>query len=185
MVSNQGIGMIVRLSLLTMTNPNQIHELLLFVCSKRRPMLALNCLLQIEQERSEEKSPVGDVFALAFRWAHFCSASLILSASYSPAPLFVRPRNFARSCAICYHHSFCMLKSSTEALRVSLYRFWPPRELFPTFSSPQRIFFAKCSSGIMVTWPVHFKCADFRRVCTICTPARFRTSCLEFCLATL
>ena len=40
--------------------------------------LALNCLLQIEQERSEEESSVGDVLALFFRCARFCSASLIL-----------------------------------------------------------------------------------------------------------
>ena len=32
-----------------------------------RPVLALNCLLQIEQERSEEEISVGDALALAFR----------------------------------------------------------------------------------------------------------------------
>ena len=42
-----------------------------------RPILALNCLLQMEQERSKEESPVGDALALAFRCARFCSASLI------------------------------------------------------------------------------------------------------------
>ena len=47
-----------------------------------RPILALNCLLQIEQERSEEESSVGDALALASRCARFCSASLILFASY-------------------------------------------------------------------------------------------------------
>ena len=47
-----------------------------------RPILALNCLLQIEQERSEDESSVGDALALAFRFARFCSASLILFASY-------------------------------------------------------------------------------------------------------
>ena len=52
-----------------------------------RPILALNCLLQIEQERSEEESSVGEALALAFRCARFCSALLILFASYSPAPL--------------------------------------------------------------------------------------------------
>ena len=31
-----------------------------------RPILALNCLLQIEQERSEEESSVSDALALAF-----------------------------------------------------------------------------------------------------------------------
>ena len=56
-----------------------------------RPILALNCLLQIEQERSEEESSVGDALALAFRFARFSSASLILFASYSSAPLFMRP----------------------------------------------------------------------------------------------
>ena len=53
------------------------------------PILALNCLLQIEQERSEEESSVGDALAMAFRCARFCSASLILFASYSPAPFFL------------------------------------------------------------------------------------------------
>ena len=85
-----------------------------------RPILALNCLLQIEQERSEEESFVGDALALAFRCARFCSASLILFASCSPAPLFMRHHHFVRSCAICSNDSVGMLK----ALRVSLYRFF-------------------------------------------------------------
>ena len=82
-----------------------------------RPILALNCLLQREQERSEEESSVGDALALAFRCAGFCSASLILFASYSPAPLFMRPCHFVRSCAIC-PMTLLVLR---EALRVSLY----------------------------------------------------------------
>ena len=102
-----------------------------------RPILALNCLLQIEQERSEEESSVGDVLALAFRCARFCSASLILFASYSPAPLLMRHGYFVRSCAICSHDSVGMLKSLREAFRVSLNRFfWPPRERFPNCSFP-------------------------------------------------
>ena len=59
-----------------------------------RPILALNFLLQIEQERSEEEISVGDALALAFRFALFCLASLILFASYSSAPLLMRPRHF-------------------------------------------------------------------------------------------
>ena len=98
-----------------------------------RPILALNCLLQIEQDRSEEESSVGDALALAFRCARSCSASLILFPSYSPAPLFMRPRQFVRSCAICSHDSVGMLKPLREALRVYLYRFFrPPWERFPT-----------------------------------------------------
>ena len=142
-----------------------------------RSILALNCLLQIEQERSEGESSVRDALALAFRCARFCSASLILFASCSPGPLLMRPRHFVRSCAICSHGSVGMLKSLREALRVSLYRFfWPPWERFPICSSPQRTFFGKRSSGILVTWPVHLNCASFRTVCTLCIPALFRTS---------
>ena len=89
-----------------------------------RPISALNCLLQIEQERSEEESSVGDALALAFRCARFSSASLIPFALYSPAPLLMRPRYFVRSCAIYSHDSVGMLKSLREALMVSLYRFF-------------------------------------------------------------
>ena len=53
------------------------------------PILALNCLLQIEQQRSEEESSVGDALAMAFRCARFCSASLILFAIYSQLPFLL------------------------------------------------------------------------------------------------
>ena len=89
-----------------------------------RPILALNCQLQIEQERSEEESSVGDALALAFCCARFCSASQILFAPYSPGPLLMRPRHFVLSCAICSYDSVGMLKSLKEALMVSLYRFF-------------------------------------------------------------
>ena len=68
-----------------------------------RPILALNCLLQIEQERSEEvkvqkdclwkqnhtklESSVG--YALALHG--FCSAFLVHFASYSRAPVHSDP----------------------------------------------------------------------------------------------
>ena len=89
-----------------------------------RPILALNCLLQIEQERSEEESSVGDALALAFCCARFCSASLILFCFVFTSSLFMRPRHFVRSCAICSYDSVGRLKSLREALRVSLYRFF-------------------------------------------------------------
>ena len=59
-----------------------------------RPILALNCLLQTKQERSEEEISVDDALALSFRCARFCSALLILLASYSPALRLMRPRHF-------------------------------------------------------------------------------------------
>ena len=118
--------LIVRLSLLTMTNLNRMREMYC-LCVLRwliRPSLALNCLLQMEHQRSEQDSSVGEAFALALRCARFCSASLILFASDSLAPLLMKPRDIARSCAICSHDSAGMLKSLREALRVSLYRFF-------------------------------------------------------------
>ena len=126
---------------------------------------------------STRESSVGDALTLAFCCARFCSASLILFASYSSAPFLMRPRHFVRSCAICSYDSVVMLKSSKEALRMSLYRFfWLTWERFPICSSPKRIFFGKRSSGILVAWPVHRNCANFRRVCTFCNPVLFRTS---------
>ena len=105
-----------------MTNLNDMQEICLCVLRwLMRPILALNCLLQMEQQRSEQDSSVGDALALALRCARFCSASLILFASYSLAPLLMRPRHFTRSCAICSHDPVGMLKSLREALRVSLY----------------------------------------------------------------
>ena len=68
---------LVRLSLLVMTNPNQLCDVLLFVCSKMADETSLSSgfpLLQIEQERSEEESSVDDALALAFSCARFCSA---------------------------------------------------------------------------------------------------------------
>ena len=72
-----------------MTNPIQLCDVLLFVCSKTADETNLSSKLpaEIEQERSEEESSVGDAVALAVRCARFCLASLILFASYSPAPL--------------------------------------------------------------------------------------------------
>ena len=78
--------------------------------------------MQIEQERSEEESSVGDALALAFCCGRFCSASWILFAPYSPAPLLMRPRHFVRSCAIC--SQFCwyvdVFKGGFEGIFVSL-----------------------------------------------------------------
>ena len=87
-----------------------------------RPILALNCLLQIEQDSSEEEGSVGDALALAFRCARFCSASLILFVSYSPAPLLMRPRHFSILCNL--FPRFCwyveIFKGGFEGVLVSL-----------------------------------------------------------------
>ena len=102
-----------------------------------RPISALNCLLQIEHERSVEESFIDNALAQAVRWVCFCSASLIRFASYSPAPLHMGPCHFARSCAICSHDTVAMLKSLKEHLRVYFYPFfWLPWEdfLWQTFS---------------------------------------------------
>ena len=42
--------------------------------------------------------------------------------------------------------------------------------------SLERIFFGKRSSGILVTWPVHLNCANFRRVCM--HPCPFQDFCV-------
>ena len=67
-----------------MTNPNQVCDMLLFVCSKMADESNLSSKLPVTY-RSREVW-VGDALALAFRYTCFCSVSLILLASYSPAP---------------------------------------------------------------------------------------------------
>ena len=166
---------IVRLSLLTMTNLNYMREMLLFLCSKMADETNSSSKLSVADRTTEVRARQS----LTLRCARFCSASLILFASYSLAPLLMRPRHFARSCAICSHDSVGMLKSLREAFRVSFHRFfWPPWERLPNSSSPWRIFFGKRSSGILVTWPVHINCASFRIVCTFCIPWPFQDFCV-------
>ena len=71
-----------------MTNPNQMHKVLLFVCSKMADVTNLSSKLPVvdRTREAEEESSVGDALALAVCWAPFFSASLILFASYSSAP---------------------------------------------------------------------------------------------------
>ena len=79
----------VRLSLLTTTSLNCVKCFCLCVLRwLMRPILALNCLLQIEQERSEEESSVGDALALAFRWTFADSVCFVFTStpSYEASP---------------------------------------------------------------------------------------------------
>ena len=105
-----------------------------------RPILAINCLLQIEQEKCEEGSSVGDTLALAFRWEHvqarlrcfffffffffFCFV-FTSTPSYEASPLCSILCNlFPR---LCWY-----VESIKDALMVSLQCFfWPPWERFP------------------------------------------------------
>ena len=129
---------IVRLSLLTMTNPNQLCDVLLFVWSK-----------MADETNPSSKLPVADrtreVWGRKLCWWYHSFGFLLCTfllgfadsfASYSAAPLLMRPRHFVRSCAICSHDPVGTLKSLIEALRVSFHRFFWPRERFPICSSP-------------------------------------------------
>ena len=58
--------------------------------------------------------------ALAFLSLRFLSASHILFSSNWEAPLLMRQRHFVRSSAACSQDSIGILKSLSEALRVSL-----------------------------------------------------------------
>ena len=87
-----------------------------------RPFLALNCLLQIEQERSEEDCSVGD--ALALTLLH----TFLLSFAGSFCFIFSSTPSYEASTLLDPVPSVPMivgmLKSLREALRVSLYRFF-------------------------------------------------------------
>ena len=109
----------------TMTNPNQMCEVLLFVCSKMADETNLNSKLPIaDRKRGLRKKALLVMPSLAFHCTRFCSDLLILFVSYSPAPLLMRPHHFARSSAIWSYDSVDMLKYLRESLRVSLHRFF-------------------------------------------------------------
>ena len=150
-----------------------------------RPIVTLNCLLQMEQQRSEQDSSVGDALALALRCALFCSALLILFASYSLASLLMRPRHCARSCAICSQDSVGMLTSLREALRVSLYRFFDHHgSVCPFLVLHRGCFFGKRSSGILVTWLVILTVPVSEEYVHSASLLFSGLLCLESCLAT-
>ena len=89
-----GILQFVHLSLLTLINPNQLCEVLVFVCSKMADQTNLSSKLPVADRTREvwERKLCGEALALAFCCTRFYWASLILFASYSPAPLLMRPR---------------------------------------------------------------------------------------------
>ena len=83
-----------------------------------RPILALNCLLQIEQDRSEEESSVGDALALAFPVHDSAWLCGFFFASYSPAPLLMRPRHLQSVPRLCWYVE--VSKGGFEGILVSL-----------------------------------------------------------------
>ena len=130
----------------------------------------------MEQKRSEQGSSVGDALALTLRCARFCSASLILFASYSLAPLLIRPCHFARSYAlfpmtllVCYNpwgRLWKCLRIASSDHHGSVYLFLVLRRGFSLANVPQ----ASWYHGLpILTVPVQKKC-------TLCIPALFRTS---------
>ena len=167
---------IIHLSLLTKTSPNQLHEVLWLLCSEMADETNLSSRLPAADRAREVWG--GKLYwwclCSGFPLSTFligvaCSFCFVLTStpSYEASPLCLI------LCNLFPNDPVGMLKS----LRVSLYRFFrPPWPRFPTCSSPWRIFFGKCSSGILVTLLVCLFCANFRTVCTLCNPEFFRTS---------
>ena len=62
-----------------------------------KPILALNCRLQIEHLNSDCAETDDGSLALAFLSLRFLSASQILFSSNKEAPLLMRQRHFVRS----------------------------------------------------------------------------------------
>ena len=79
------------------------------------PILALNCLLQEEQVNDSD----GYLLVLALHSLCFLSTSQTLFAPYSVDPFQISRRHFIRSFAVCSQDSVGMLKSFSEALRMS------------------------------------------------------------------
>ena len=131
-------NLFVCLSLLTMTNPNQMCEVLLFVCSKMADKTNLSSKLPVADSTRE-------VWGRKLCWwclsSGFSLCTFLLGFADSFCFVFTSTPSYEAlalwSSAICSHNSVGMLKSLREALRVSLYHFfWPPWECFLTCSSP-------------------------------------------------
>ena len=88
------------------------------------PILDLNCRLQFwlqkEHVNSDSAGSDGGSLALPFSSLRFYSASQTLFDSNCAASLLVSQHHFVRSCAACSQDSAGILKSLSEALRVSL-----------------------------------------------------------------
>ena len=130
----------VRLSLLTMTIPNQLCDVLLFVCSKMADEPNLSSKLPVADRTREVWGRklcwwcLSSGFPLCtFLFGFADSFRFVFTSSpfYEASPLCTI------LCNLLWVYLFGMLKSLREALRVSLYCFfWPPWERFPTWSSP-------------------------------------------------
>ena len=152
--------LIVCLSLLTITNLIQIHEVLLLVFSKMADETNLSSKLPVADRTREEESSAGDALSLPFHFLlefadSFCFIFTSIP-SYEALPLSSILYNlFPR-----LYWYVEVFKGGFEGVLVSLLT---TMGAFSHFS-PQKIFFGKCSSGTLVTWPGHLNCANFRRV---------------------
>ena len=96
---------------------------------------------------------VGDLEVLLFLSCLHCSAAAILLASWDFAPLWTAAHHFGLSIAACSHELWLMLKAFSDTLRLSLKSiFWPPKDHWPWWSSPNRSFSGSRWSGIWTTW---------------------------------
>ena len=156
----------VRLPLLTITNPNQMREVLLFV---RFNMANLSAKLSVADNTRE----IGERKLCWWCLSHgFPLSTFLLGFAVYFCFIFTSTP---------YYDSVCMLKSLREDLSVSLYRFfWPPWERFLLVVFHREFFIDKPSSGILVTWPVRLNCANVSRIYTLCIAALFRTSVSEW-----
>ena len=102
-----------------------------YLCVLRRlirPILALNCLLQIEQERSEEESSGFPLCTFLLGFADSFCFVFTSSPSYEASPICTILCNLFPG--LCWY---------VEVFKggLSLFRFfWPPWERFPACSSP-------------------------------------------------
>ena len=160
-----------------MTNPNQLCDVLLFVCSKMADETNLSSKLPVADRTRE-------VWGRKLCWwclsSGFPLCTILLGFADSFCFVFTSSPFYEASplCTIlcnlfpwlCWYVE--VFKGGFEGVLVLL--------LLTTMGAfsylKYRVFCGKISSGILVTWPVHLNYANFRRVCMLCIPALFRTS---------
>ena len=165
----------VRLSLLTMTNPNQMREVLLFVWSKMADETNLSSKLLVADR---PRAIWGRKLCWWWLSAGFPMPAFLLGFADSFCFVFTSTLSYEASLLfsilcnlfprLCWY--FEVLNRCFECVLVSL--LLTTMRAFSTY----RIFFGKRSSGILVTWPVHLNCVNYRIY--ILHPCSFQDSCL-------
>ena len=157
--------MFVRLSLLTMTSSYQMHEVLLFVCSKMADETVVSSKLPVADRTREVWGRKLCWWCLSFGLP---LRTFLLSFANSVCFVFTSTPSYEASILCNLFLRLCwyieVFKSGFEGVLVSL--------LLTTMGAFSDVVLHRgfsLANVYQAFWPVYHNCANFRRVCTPCS----------------